>query len=136
MTIYWADTVRHAVLNAYETAVGTAPIVRVYAGAVPADEGASLGAATKLAEATLASDFMEAAGATTAGEKGFSNLPITMTGIADGAASFYRVYAADGTTSLEQGTVATSGGDMTIDNASITTGQTVRITAWKKVAPH
>lgn len=26
--------------------------------------------------------------------------------------------------------------DMTVDNASVATGQTVNITAWKKVAPH
>lgn len=136
MAVYWSNTVRHALLDAYETAIGTAPIVRIYAGTVPADEAASLGAATKLGEVTLASDWMEAAGATTAGEKNFSNLPLTMTGLADGSVSFYRIYASDGTTCHEQGTVATSGGDMTIDNVSVVTSQTVRITAWKKVAPH
>lgn len=137
MTIHWSDTVRNATLDAWETAIGAAAIVRIYGGSVPADEAASIGAATLLAEFTLASDWASAAAS---GSKSLSGLPVSVTGDAGAgagtAATFYRIYASDGTTCHEQGTVATSGGDMTIDSATIASGQTVRITSWSKTAPH
>jgi len=137
MTISWSDIVRNVVVDVWETAIGTSPIVRIYGGSVPADEAASLGAATLLAEFTLASDW---AAASSAGVKALSGTPLSTTGEATAgagtAATFYRIYASDGTTCHEQGTVATSGGDMTIDSATIASGQTVRITSWSKTAPH
>lgn len=133
MTIHWSDTVRNAVLDAWETAIGTAPKVRFYSGSVPADESASLGGAVLLAEFTLDSDWAAAA---SAGSKSVSGLPKSVTAAADGTATFYRIYASDGSTCHEQGTLGTSGTDMTIDNAALVTGQTVRITSWSKTAPH
>lgn len=137
MTIYWHDNVRNAVLDAWETAIGTTPKVRIYGGSVPADEAASLGAATLLAEFTLASDWASAAAS---GEKALSGTPLTTTGESTAgtgtAATFYRIYDSAGTTCMEQGTVGTSGADMTIDSATIAEDQTVRITSWTKTAPH
>lgn len=137
MTISWSDTVRNAVLDAWETAIGTSAIVRIYGGSVPADESAALGAATLLAEFTLASDW---AAASSAGVKALSGTPLSTTGEAAAStgttATFYRIYASDGTTCHEQGTVGTSGADMTIDSATIAEDQTVRITSWTKTGPH
>lgn len=133
MAVFWSDAVRNAILDAFESAVGASPKVRIYAGSVPADETAALGGATMLVEYSLASDWMSNAAA---GSKSFSSLPISGTAVADGAASFYRIYKADGTTSCEQGIVGISSDDMVIDNTSIANGQTVRITAWSKTAPH
>lgn len=137
MAIYWSDTVRNATLDAWETAIGTGAIVRIYGGSVPADEAASLGSATLLAGFALASDWASAAAS---GSKSLSGTPLSTTGeTAAGTgttATFYRVYASDGTTCHEQGTVGTSGADMTIDSATIADGQTVRITSWSKTAPH
>lgn len=137
MTIYWSDTVRNAVLDAWETAIGTGAIVRIYGGSVPADEGTALSGQTLLAQFTLASDWASAAAT---GSKSLSGLPVSTTGEAGAgagtAATFYRVFASNGTTCHEQGTVGTTGADMTIDSATIASGQTVRITGWTKTAPH
>lgn len=133
MTIYWSESLRNGVLDAIETTIGTSPKVRIYAGSVPADTSAGIGGATLLVEFSLASDWM---GNATAGAKTFSGVPLSETAVATGVASFYRIYKSDGSTCMEQGTVASSGGDMDIDNTSISGGQTVRITSWKKTAPH
>lgn len=137
MAIYWSDTVRNATLDAWETAIGATPKVRIYGGSVPANEAAALGAATLLAEFTLAADWASAAAS---GTKSLSGLPVSVTGDAGAgagtAAAFYRIYDSAGTTCHEQGTVGTTGADMTIDSATIASGQTVRITAWSKTAPH
>lgn len=133
MAIFWSDTVRDAVVNAWETAIGVSAKVKIYSGSVPADEGASLGAAVELANFDLASDW---AAASSAGVKALSGTPLSTTAGAAGTATFYRVYESTGATPHEQGTVGTSGADMTIDNAVIASGQTVRITSWTKTAPH
>ena len=128
MAIQLSTVVRNARLDAIETAIGTAAVVRIYdltAGA-PADCSASI-TATTLVSYTLASDWASAA---SSGSKAFSSTPISGTASGTGTADFYRVFASDGTTCHMQGTVATSGADMTVDNASITSGQTVNITSW------
>ncbi len=50
----------------------------------------------------------------------------------DGTLAHYRVYASDGTTCHMQGTITVTGmgGDMTVDNDDVLTGQEVRITSW------
>lgn len=137
MAISWSDTVRNAVLDAWETAIGTSAIVRIYGGSVPADESAALGGATLLAEFELGSDWADAAAS---GVKAVSDTPLSTTGDAAAstgtAATFYRIYESTGTTCHEQGTVGTSGADMTIDAATISEDQVVRITSWTKTAPH
>lgn len=134
MTIQWSATVRNATLDAWETAVGTSAVVKIFTGAQPANTGAA-NSGTELASFTLASDWAAAASSST---KGLNNLPVSTTAGATGTAAHYRLYASNGTTCHEQGSVTATGGggDMTIDNTSITNGQTVRITAWTKTAPH
>lgn len=139
MAIFWSDTVRNATLEAWEAAIGTSARIRIYAGAVPAHESASLGSATLLAEFSLGSDWATAA---SGGEKVLAGLDpspgagLQTTATATGTATFYRIYASNGSTCHEQGTVGTSGADLIVDNTSIALGQTVRINQWKKIAPH
>jgi hypothetical protein len=133
MAVSWSDPVRNAVLDAWATAVGASPKLRLYAGAVPADETAALGGATQLIEYPLGSTWTSAA---SAGSKSLSSLPLSGAASAAGTASFYRLYNSAGTVCHEQGTVGTSGADMTIDNAVLAVGQTVRVTGWSKTAPH
>lgn len=133
MAVKWSATVRNAVLDAIETSMGTAVIVRIFTGSGPsAVTDASTG--TELVEYTLASDWMAAA---SAGAKTLSSLPISGTAGATGTAGYYRIYASDGTTCHEQGTITATGGggDMTISNTSITSGQSVNITGWTVTAP-
>ncbi len=135
MTIQNSVAVRNANLDSIETTIGTAPRVRIYSGAQPANCAAAR-TGTLLAEFTLASDW---AGAASAGSKAFSNLPLTTTAVAGAPtnAGHYAIMDSAGTTCHEQGsvTIAGGGGAMIIDNVSIATGQTVNITAWTKTAP-
>ena len=56
---------------------------------------------------------------------------------ATGTPGHYRLYASDGVTCHDQGTVTATGGggDMTVDDMSITAGQVVTITTWTKNWP-
>lgn len=132
MAVQWSDTLRNAILDAWETAIGTSAKLRIYSGTPPADETTALAGNTMLVEFSLASDWASAAAT---GSKALSSLPLSQTAAAGGTASFYRFYDNAGTTSYEQGTVGTSGTDMIIDNTSIASGQTVRVTAFTKTAP-
>ena len=126
MSIKLSVAVRNARLDAIETTVGTGAIVKIWSGAPPA-ACADANSGTELVSFTLASDW---AGAASSGSKAFSGVPLTVSASATGVAGHYRVYASDGTTCHAQGTVATAGGDMSIDNTSISLGQDVNITSW------
>lgn len=136
MTLRYSDAVRNAQLDALETAVGTAPILRIYSGSVPASAQASLGAATLLAEGTLPSDWMAAASSASKAKSGTWTLT-GQSGAGTGTAgTFWRLYASDGTTSHLQGSVTASGGggDLTLDNNSIANGQTVTVSSFTLAA--
>lgn len=129
MTIKLSTTVRNAMLDAIETAIGTSAVVKLRTGAPPtacsdADSG------TVVATFSLASDW---AGAASSGAKAFSNTPITDSSADNtGVIGHYRVYASDGTTCHMQGTVTETGGggDMTVDNNDVNSGQSISITSW------
>jgi hypothetical protein len=135
-----SSRVKQAMLDSIETTIGTAAHIQIWAGTIPTDCATTAVGQTKLADFTLASDWAAAA-STTAGvtTKTFSSTPLTTTGLATGNASFFRLTDSTNpsTTCDEQGTVTATGGggDMTIDNVSITTGQTVNITGWTWTQP-
>lgn len=133
MAVKWSSTVRNAVLDAVESAIGTSAIVRIYTGSAPATVG-DTATGTLLVSYSLASDWMSAA---SSGSKTLASLPIAGTASNTGTAGYYRIFASNGTTCHEQGSVTASGGggDMTISNTSITSGQTVNITGWTITAP-
>lgn len=131
MTVTWADSTRNAMLEAWETDIGASAIFRIYTGAPPLHV-ADAQTGTKLAEFTLAADWATAA---SGGVKGLANLPLSTTGLADGNAGHYAIYASNGTTCKERGTVAAAGADAIIDNIAIATGQTVKVTGFQKTMP-
>lgn len=128
MTIQLSTAVRNARLDAIEATIGTSAIVKIYSGTMPANCDAA-DAGTALVEFDLGSDWCADA---TSGSKSFANTPLAATAGDSGTAAFYRVYASDGSTCHMQGTVsiAGGGGDMTLDNVSINSGQSVSITSW------
>jgi len=134
MTVYWSDTVRNSVLNGWESAIGTGARLRIYSGALPADESAALAGNTMLWEKVMNSDWAQNAAT---GTKILADLPLSGAAVAAGTASFYRIYDSAGTTSHEQGSITATGGggDMTIDNTSIANGQIVNVTTFSKTAP-
>jgi hypothetical protein len=129
---FLSDTVRNAKLDAIETTISTAPILRLYNGTPPANETTALSGNTLLAEGTLPSDFMSAAASGVKGKNG----TWTLTGQSGAGAgtdcTFGRIYASDGTTSHMQFTAGESADstDMTLDNKNIANAQAVTVTAF------
>lgn len=128
MAIQLSVAVRNARLDAIETAIGVSAKLEIYTGSVPANCAAAT-TGTKLVEYDLASDWAAAA---SGGTKSLSSLPLSVAAVAAGTAGYFRLFATDGVTCGLQGTVTATGGggDMTVDNTSIASGQTVNITGF------
>lgn len=132
MALQYSTTVRNAQLDAFETAIGTSAVLKIRTGAPPANV-ATADSGTVLATMTLPSDWMAAA---SGGSKAKSGTWQDLTADAGGTAGHFRIYASDGTTAHAQGTITATGGggDMTLDNTSITASQQVDITGFTLTA--
>ena len=139
----FSTAVRNGMLSAWVTDIGVSAILRLFGGTMPANCATAVSANNSggnplLAEFDLASTWM---GAPSSGTAVADNLPLQTTGASVAAggtnATFYRIYASDGVTCHEQGTVTLtgSGGDLTLDNVSISSGQNVEITTFSRTAP-
>lgn len=128
MAFQFSTGARNASLDAIETAIGTSAILRIRSGSVPANCGTA-DSGTVLATMNLPSDWMAAA---SGGSKGLSGTWQDASADAAGTAAHFRIYDSTGTTCHIQGTVTATagGGDMTLDNVSIASGQTVTITSF------
>lgn len=134
MSVQLSVAVRNGMLDAVETVIGTAAVLKIYdltAGA-PADCAAAI-TGTVLATITLPSDWMAAA---SSGSKAKSGTWQDASADATGVADFWRLFSSDGTTCGAQGTVTATGGggDMTLDNTSIAAAQSVTITSFALTA--
>jgi len=130
MGLQYSDSVRNAQLDAVESTIGTAAVLKIYdltAGA-PANCAAAI-TGTVLATITLPSDWMNAA---SSGSKTKLGTWQDASADAAGTADFFRLFASDGTTCGAQGTVSATGGggDLTLDNAVIAAGQSVTISTF------
>jgi len=125
MPIQMSATVRNARLDAIETAIGTAPILRIRTGAMPAS-CATADSGTVLATMTLPSDWAANAAS---GSKAKSGTWQDLAGDAAGTAGHWRLYDSAGTTCHMQGdcTATGGGGSMELDNLSIAVGQQVTV---------
>ena len=132
MAFQFSTTARNAALDAIETAIGTSAVLKIRSGSVPADCGTA-DAGTVLATLTLPSDWLAAA---SGGSKSKSGTWEDTSADATGTAGHFRIYASDGTTVHMQGTITATGGggDMTLDNTSIASGQQVTITSFTLTA--
>lgn len=88
------------------------------------------------ADAVLATFTLSnpAFGAASAGSAAAASLPKQTTATGTGTAAKYEARRSDDTVEWS-GTVGTSGADCIIDNISITSGQTVNLTAWTHAQP-
>jgi hypothetical protein len=128
MAIKLSIAVKNARLDAIETAIGTAAVLKIRTGAAPtnitdADSG------TVLATLSLPSDWMAAA---SGGTKALSGSWTDASADNSGTPEHFRLYASDGTTQHMQGTVTLTagGGDMTVDSTSWTAGQAFTVTSF------
>lgn len=128
MAVQLSVAVRNARLDAIETSIGTSAVLKIRTGAQPAT-CATADSGTVLATLNLPSDWMAAA---SSGSKAKSGTWEDLSADNTGTAAHFRVYASDGTTCGIQGSITATGGggDMTLDNTSIASGQTVTITSF------
>lgn len=131
MTVQYSVARRNARLDSDETTIGTAPLLRILTGAQPANCGTAQ-SGTLLVEMTLPSDWLAAASGGAKAKSGTWQ----GTAVATNNAGYYRITDSAGTTCHEQGTVTITGGggDMTVDNTSIATGQVVTVTSYSRTA--
>ena len=122
MALQYSTTVQAAKLDAVETTIGTAPTLIIYSGAVPANCAAADPSGT-LVSITLPSDWMAAASSNTKGIAG------SWSGTASGSGTPASFRIKQGATCHIQGTAGVGSGDLNL-NGSITSGQTVNVTAF------
>lgn len=127
MTVQLSTNLRNSILDGIETFIGVSAILEIRSGAQPADCAAA-DSGTLLASMTLPSDWMAAAAA---GSKAKSGTWEDTSANAPGTAAHFRLKTSGGTCVMQGSVTATGGGgDVTLDNTSITAGQKVTITSF------
>lgn len=128
MAVQLSIAVRNARVDSIESTIGASAILRIRTGSPPAN-CATADSGTVLAEMTLPVSWMAAASSGTAALSGTWQ---DTSANATGTAGHFRIYDSTGATCGIQGTVTATGGggDLTLDNTSITSGQQVTITAF------
>ena len=126
MALQASTPVRNAMLDAIETTVGASPTLELRSGPVPANVGAA-DAGTLLASMVLPADWLANAAA---GSKGLLGTWRDSGADAAGTVAHYRIK--QGLTTHLQGTASGTGGggDIILDNPTLTVGQVVTITAY------
>lgn len=134
MTVQIADSIANAMLDAWETAIGASPILRLRSGAPPANVAAA-STGTVLATMTLPADWMAAAAARSKSKSGTWQ---DLSADAAGTVGHYEIVKSDAVTRQEQGTVTATGGggDMTIDNVVVAAGQQIDVTSFTRSMPN
>lgn len=104
MTISNSATVKNAKLDSEETTIGTAPLLRVYNGTIPATADTALAGNTLLATGALPSDWLGNAAAGVKSKAGAWTITGQAAAGAGTAATFFRIYDSAGTNCHKQGT--------------------------------
>lgn len=130
MAFQFSTAARNAALDSIETAIGVSPTLEIRSGAAPAD-CAAIDSGDVLATIALPSDWLTAA---SGGSKSLSGTWQDAAADAAGTAGHFRIK--QGATCHIQGSVTMTGagGDMTLDNTNIATGQQITITSFTVTA--
>lgn len=125
MAIQLKDTVRNSRIDAIEAA-GATPAIQIRTGAQPAN-CATANAGTLLWDVSLTATWLNAASGGTATKAG----TWTGTAVAAGTAEHFRIFNStvtkDNTTCIMQGSVGLGSGDLSLDNNSVASGQTITV---------
>lgn len=135
---YVTNAVAQAIANAIATAndAGTAAVIEIYAGTVPADADATPSSPTLLASLTMsATSFGSATDANPGGRITANSITADSSADNTGTAAYWRAKTQTGGTVVMQGEVATSGKSMTINTTAITAGSTVSLSAMTVTQP-
>jgi len=124
MAVQLSVRVRNARLDSIEVTVGSTPFLDLRTGAQPTD-CAQADAGVEVEHMALPTDWLAAA---TSGQKAKSG---TWTGVADadGTLAHFRIKDSTDTDCDMQGSITGTGGggDMEVDNVSVTTGQNITV---------
>jgi hypothetical protein len=125
-----SDAVANAMLDAIETTIGTAAVLRMYSGSPPANAAAAV-TGNLLVTITLASDWAANAASRS---KALSSTPIAFTGSGTGTQNlgWWGLWNNAVSARGAQGDITATGGggSLTVDNISIANGQTGNVTSW------
>jgi hypothetical protein len=126
MAVQLSVAARNARLDAIETTAGASAVMKIFTGSPPANCAAA-DSGTVLATINLPSDWMAAA---SGGSKAKSGTWQDLSADNSGTAGHFRVYDNGVTTCHIQGTVGTSGTDMTVNSTSFTAGQSFTVNSF------
>lgn len=122
MTVQYSTSLRNNQLDQVESTIGTGPLLQIRTGAQPANCAAA-DSGTLLVEITLPSDWMNVAAA---GQKTLAGV-WSGTASGNGVAEHFRIKDSSGTTTHMQGSVGEGSGDLSLDETTISSGQTVDV---------
>ena len=129
MTIQFAQSTAHAMLDAIETDLGASPVLTLRSGTQPATcAGGDTG--TLISTIAMAADaFLSAAAWAKAITAALSDASADNAGSLAGG--HWRIKTSGAVTKLQGSITATGGGgDMTVDNTSVTAGQQIDVTSF------
>jgi uncharacterized glyoxalase superfamily protein PhnB len=121
-------------LNSLRTALAAGKI-RLYSGTEPTTANTALSGNTLLAEFTFGSPAFTVSAASGSDRAITATAISSTTALADGTATFFRVLDAAGTLTYYQGTVGTSGQQLTLTATNIVTSGTVTISSLSITMP-
>lgn len=120
----YSNGTRNAQQQGLITYAGSGAIIHIYEGTQPTNANTAISGQTLLVSLTVTGSF----GTDSNGTITLSSVA-NGTAVATGTAQFFRITQSDNSTVVMDGSVATSGADMNLNNTSIATSQVVSITS-------
>lgn len=128
------NAVASALADAFDDAVnaGTAALIRIYDGTIPATADTALGAQVLLAELTMSAT---AFGAASNGVITAASITSDSSADATGTASWFLIITQDAGTVICMGSVGTGTNDLVVNTTAFTAGSTVSISSMTVTMP-
>jgi len=127
MTLQFAQSTAHAMLDAIETDLGSSPVLYLRSGAQPATCGAA-DTGTLISTIAMAADAFSNA---SAWAKAISGALSDASADNGGTLGHFRIKTSGGVTKLQGSITATGGGgDMTVDNTNVAQGQQIDVSSF------
>lgn len=128
MAVHLKASLRNAMLDLVNAAIGASGFFRIYSGAQPTDADTALGAQVKLAELALSATAFAAAGS---GSIVMNTVTDDLSADATGTAAWGTITKSDGTRVIDFSVTGTGGGgDVEISSTSIVAGVRVSVTSF------